>query len=418
MESKNLKLTQAAVERAAIPASGQSFVRDSVLKGFALRVIPGGAKSFVWEGWVHGRTRRITLGQWPEVPVAAARKRAEKIRTEVGKGLDPVVERRKSVAIRDAAIQAERGAATFAELEHEYFERHAPLKAARSVEVDRWLLAPTRSTGRPSYIPEVWRKRKIKEITAEDVDRLHKKIGRDHGHYAANHLVRLLRTMFNLAKSKEWKLLAADSDNPAGGIELFAEQSRKRFLKPDELRRVNDAMLAESPTWQAFFPLAAFLGLRRTELLTLRWSCVDLVAEAIEIPDTKNRDPLILPLPSPAVAILAKLAAERKDRCEWVFPSRTSKSGHVVAPSKAWQRIRALAGVPDVRIHDLRHTLASWMVVQGKQNLPMIGKALNHRRIETTQKYAHLDLEPVRQALEQTTLLMVAAQTAPAPTEQ
>jgi integrase len=163
--------------------------------------------------------------------------------------------------------------------------------------------------------------------------------------------------------------------------------------------------------------LSVFLGLRRNELLTLRWEHVDLYAKrAIEIPDTKNRDPLILPLPSPAIAILEGLAAEREDGCEWVFPPRTSASGHVVAPGKAWQKIRAHAGVPDVRIHDLRHTLASWMVSQGKQNLPIVGKALNHRRMETTQRYAHLDLEPVRQALEQTTLLMVAANTASVPT--
>jgi integrase len=273
-----------------------------------------------------------------------ARKRAQKLRAEVGAGLDPVVERRKAVAVRDAAIQADRGAATFAELEQAYFERHASLKAVRSVKEDRWLLASTRSTGRPGYIPEGWRKRKIKDITAEEVDRLHKKIGRDHGHYAANHLIRLLRTMFNLAKSREWKMLPADSDNPAGGIDLFPEQSRKRFLKPDEMRRVNDALLHESPTWQAFFPLAAFLGLRRTELLTLKWENVDLDAKAIEIADTKNRDPLILPLPSPAIATLAKLASERKDGCEWVFPSQTSATGHAVAPSKAWERVRAAAG--------------------------------------------------------------------------
>jgi integrase len=120
----------------------------------------------------------------------------------------------------------------------------------------------------------------------------------------------------------------------------------------------------------------------------------------------------VLPLPSPAFAILAGLAAGRVPGCEWVFPSRTSasKSGHIVEPGKAWKRIRARAGVLDLRIHDLRHTLASWMVAQGKQNLPVVGKALNHRRIETTQRYAHLDLEPVREALERTTQLMVAAQ--------
>lgn len=409
MESERIKLTQATVERATLPATGQLFLRDSVIQGFALRVIPSGARSFIWEGWVQGRSRRITIGQWPNISVALARKRAEKIRTEVGAGIDPVIERRKALAAKEAAAQAERGAATFGLLEQEYFERHAvPHKAENSVKEDRGLLK--------RYIPEPWRKQKIKDITAKDVDRLHKRIGRDHGQYAANHLVRLLRTMFNLARAREkgWGMLPSDADNPAGRITLFKEKSRKRFLRPDELRKVNQALLEAPAVWRAFFPLSVFLGLRRNELLTLRWSDVDLDAKkAIEIPDTKNRDPLILPLPSPAVAILQGLAAERKDGCEWVFPSAKSATGHIVAPGKAWQKIRARAGVPDVRIHDLRHTLASWMISQGKQNQPIVGKALNHRRIETTQKYAHLDLEPVRQALERTTLLMVAANNAP-----
>jgi integrase len=408
MESKHMKLTQAAVERAAVPEAGQVFLRDTVVRGLALRVIPTGAKSFIWEGWVHGRSRRITIGTFPAVSVVMARRRAERLRTEVASGVDPVVERNKLRAAAEKAAQAERNAATFARLNEEYFERHASKhKAERSIEEDHALLR--------RYIPKAWTGRRIKDITAEDVDRLHAAVGRDHGHYAANHLVRLLRTMFNLAKSREWKMLPADADNPAAGISLFAEPRRERFLGPDELRRVNDALLEATPVWRAFFPLSVFLGLRRNELLTLRWANVDLDANVVTIPRTKNGDQLRLPLPSAAVAILTGLAAEREDRREWVFPSRVSESGHIVAPGKAWERIRERAGVADVRIHDLRHTLASWMVAQGKQNLPIVGKALNHRRLETTQRYAHLDLEPVRQALEQTTALMVAAQRQPRP---
>jgi integrase len=89
-----------------------------------------------------------------------------------------------------------------------------------------------------------------------------------------------------------------------------------------------------------------------------------------------------------------------------VFPG-DGASGHIVEPAKAWQRIRARAGVPDVRIHDLRHTLASWLVAQGF-NLPLVGRALNHTQTATTARYAHLALEPVRAALEQTAALMVA----------
>jgi integrase len=82
----------------------------------------------------------------------------------------------------------------------------------------------------------------------------------------------------------------------------------------------------------------------------------------------------------------------------FVFPGGGA-TGHIVEPAKAWQRIHNRAGVPDVRIHDLRHTLASWLVGQGF-SLPLIGRALNHTQTVTTARYARLAVDPVRQALE------------------
>jgi integrase len=83
----------------------------------------------------------------------------------------------------------------------------------------------------------------------------------------------------------------------------------------------------------------------------------------------------------------------------------TGTTGHLTEPAKVWQRIRKRAGVPDARIHDLRRTLGSWLAAQG-QSLPLIGKALNHSNVSTTQIYARLDLEPVRDALENNAALM------------
>jgi integrase len=121
----------------------------------------------------------------------------------------------------------------------------------------------------------------------------------------------------------------------------------------------------------------------------------------VRLPETKAGRPHLLPLP--AIAILETVPS--RGNGEWVFPS-DSASGHIVEPAKAWQRIRKRAGVPDVRIHDLRHTLASWLVAQGF-NLPLIGRALNHSQVSTTERYAHIALDPVRVALEQTAALMM-----------
>jgi integrase len=110
----------------------------------------------------------------------------------------------------------------------------------------------------------------------------------------------------------------------------------------------------------------------------------------------------LLPLPTPVVDIFRSLAS--RDKSEWVFPGWGS-TGHLTEPKMAWQRIRTRAGVPDVRIHDLRRTLGSWLSGQG-YNLQLIGKALNHSSVSTTQIYARLDINPLREALERNARLM------------
>jgi integrase len=205
-----------------------------------------------------------------------------------------------------------------------------------------------------------------------------------------------------LNRAVDWEMLRGA--NPAQRMKLFREQKRERYLSPDELQKVNAALLQEPDwRWRAYFPIALMLGTRKSELLAMRWEDVDFTARTWRIPETKAGNSHLLPLPIPAIAILEEVPSRGKS--EWVFPGEGS-SGHIVEPAKAWQRIRKRAGVPDVRIHDLRHTLASWLIAQGF-NLPLIGRALNHTQTATTARYAHLALDPVRAALEQTAALMM-----------
>jgi integrase len=380
-------LTKAVVEAAKQPAAGQAFVRDDAIKGFALRMIATGAKSFTWEGRTNGRMRRITIGRYPDLPVAVARQKALEIRAAIGRGEDPA-----------EARQAERRQATFGALAEAYMERHArPHKRPRSILQDEYNLA--------HYVPAGWKARRLSDVTRGDIDRLHATVGREHGSYSANHTIRLLRHMFNLAR--DWGMLKGD--NPVARIKLFKEQRRERFLTPEELVKVNAALLEEPDwRWQAYFPLALMLGTRKSELFATRWRDVDLARRTLRLPETKAGRPHLLPLPAPAIAILEALPSRGKS--DWVFPS-TSARGHIVEPAKSWQRIRKRAGVPDVRIHDLRHTLASWLVGAG-YSLPLIGRALNHSQIATTERYAHLALDPVREALERNAALMFGLSTA------
>lgn len=373
------KLTQRVVDAAKPAKSGQIFIRDSELRGFALRITESGAKSFIWESRIRGRARRITIGAYPALSVLVARNKAIKIRAAIAEGRDPSLER-----------EAQRREPTFGDLADAYMERHAKPRK-RSWNRDAQMIE--------GYLSK-WKNRRLSDIGQDDVARLHDSLGKENGRYAANRTLALLRTMFNVAR--DWRLFLGP--NPTEGIKMFREEKRERFLSPDELRRVKDA-LAEEPNvfWRAYFPLSLLLGTRRSELLSAQWADIDLDQRTWRLPLTKAGRSHLLPLPSPAIEILRSLPSA--DKSEWVFPGSGS-TGHLAEPKKAWQRIRERARVPDVRIHDLRRTLGSWLSGQG-YNLQLIGKALNHSSISTTQVYARLDLNPLREALERNAQLML-----------
>jgi integrase len=372
------------------------FIRDDQLKRFALRVTASGVKSFIWEGRIKGRPRRVTLGQYPDLKVLDARTKALDTKRAVAHGANPAEERAQ-----------ERAEITFANLEKEYLERHAKQRKL-SWREDEALLK--------NHLPKGWRTRRLSDITRQDVINLRDVVARKENPrvkdkearkkgvpYAANHLVRLLRAMFNLAK--DWGMMTGD--NPATRIKLFPERKRDRFLSPDESGRVNQA-LAQEPNeyWRAYFALSLMLGTRKSELLGVRWIDIDFKQRTLRISRTKSGRPHVIPLPTATISILESLSS--RETSEWAFPSDNSKSGHLASPKQVWAKIRKVAGVPDVHVHDLRRTLGSWLAASG-YSLPLIGRALNHSNVSTTAIYARLNLDPVRQALEQNATLMLSA---------
>jgi integrase len=248
---------------------------------------------------------------------------------------------------------------------------------------------------------EPWQHRRLSSLTRKDVALLHGQLG-EKVPYAANRVVALVRKMFNLARL--WGVYTGD--NPATGIELFPEEKRDRFVQPHELPKLFEALHAEpNPYVKTALLVALLTGARRGEVLAMRWADVDLRQAIWRIPDTKARRPHWLPLPQPAVTLLQALPRVYDN--PYVFPGRDAR-GHLVNISKAWARIRTHAGLADVRIHDLRRTLGSWLAASGA-NLPLIGKALNHSQVSTTAIYARLSLDPVRTALENNAQRMLSA---------
>jgi len=251
----------------------------------------------------------------------------------------------------------------------------------------------------------VFRTRKLTDLSRNDVARLHAKIG-ETAPYRANRVVALLRKMFNLAR--DWGLYTGE--NPATRIQLFPEESRDRFVQPEELPLLFRA-IAEEPdlALRVFFLTALLTGARRGEVLAMCWDDVNLARAVWRIPHTKAGRPHLLPLPQALVNRLRRLP--RLEGVSYVFVGQNG-TGHLQNMKRAWNRIRKKAGIEDVRFHDLRRTIGSWLAGSG-ENLQVIAKVLNHHDVSTTAVYARLNLDPVRQALERNAkaMLKAAAQT-------
>lgn len=395
------RLTKRLIDVTPYPAAGQVFVRDDELAGFALRATAG-SKSFILEKRIRGRVRRYTIGPYGPLTVDQAREEAQKLIGDIARGHDPT-------GIRQAA----REEFTFGQLSALYLERQGPRK--RSILNDQSML--------DAHLAP-WRLRKLSSITRADLVKLHLKVGEkiprqqakkdaasvlirtsssqapryrkriiQGGPYVANRVVALVRRMFNLAQT--WEVFAGD--NPAAGIEFFKEEKRDRFVHPDELQSLHAAIEQEPNRYaSAAFLVLLLTGARRGEVLTMQWADLDLKQAIWRIPETKAGRPHTLPLARPVMKLLRLLP--RQSGSPFVFPGR-KPGAPLVNVSKAWRRIRTVAKLEDVRIHDLRRTLGSWLVASG-ESLTLIGKALNHSQVSTTAIYARLQLDPVRQALE------------------
>ncbi len=370
------KLTKRVVEGVR-PREKEVFVWDNELPGFGLRVFPSGRRAYLVQYRHRRRTRRLTLGTHGVLTPAEARRAAREVLGDVARGKDPA-----------AARTASQQAPTMADLAQRYLSEHASTKKkASSVETDARNL-------RLHVLPRLG-SRAAAEIDREEIARLHHAMRATPG--AANRVLALLSKMFNLAE--RWGL-RPNGSNPCRHVERYRERKCERFLSPAEIARLGDTLAqvehgnAEPSPVVAAVRLLMLTGARRGEIVGLRWEQVDLERGYLRLPDSKSGEKVI-PLNAPARDVLARI-----ERCgsPWVFPA--ARRGETpVSLSKPWGRIRARAGLTDVRIHDLRHTFASLGAGAG-MGLPLIGRLLGHTQAATTQRYAHLADDPVRQASE------------------
>jgi integrase len=373
-----------------------------------LRVYPSGRAT-----WTlcyrpqHGGRRRLGLGTYPNIKLAEARHRAELLRGEISGGADPQAQRK-----------AHRAAPTLGQLCEFYLEDIAARKKPATLELYSHYLR--------TLLPVSLQSKKAEMLTVADVAEVHRTIGRTRP-VTANRVLVTISGVYTFGGRHGH---TPDRLNPARGIEKFREENRERYLSNDELARLGNALRVGetdglpwsdrerrkhgrkeadrksqlSPHVVGAIRLLIFTGCRLREILHLRWSEVDLERGMLFLPDSKTGRKTVV-LNANALQILQ--AVPRVGTGEFVIlgDSLTKPRRDLKRP---WEMVRRYAGLSDVRIHDLRHTHASVGAGAGL-GLPIIGKLLGHKHHDTTQRYAHLDNDPLRRASERIGTELAAA---------
>jgi integrase len=370
------RLTKAICDKAAYTGKDNERVVlwDDETPGLGLRIYPSGQRAFVLSYRHQARKRLIALGRYGILTLDMARDRARKALAHVEES-DPLAERQKV-----------RLGENFADLAREYMERHAKPKK-RSWREDARMIE--------SFLQAPLGQRKLTDIRRADIASLHRRIGQT-SPIAANRVLSLLSKMFALAS--RWDMLDENAVNPARGIDRYTETKRDRWITPTELPELAKAIDAE-PNEMARHAIWLYLltGARRSELLSAKWEDIDFDRRVLRLPKTKAGRAHEIPLSKAALTLLRQIP--RAAGNPYVLAGR--KAGRpLVNISKPWKRVRTAAKIEDVRLHDLRRTVGSWLATAGN-SLTLIGKVLNHSSVSTTAIYARLGQDEARMALEQ-----------------
>ncbi len=424
-----LKLTKSAIKKFAYEGRElkEGYSRDvrwdTTVPGFGVRVYPSGHKAYVLSYRVKGRKRLEVLGSCQVLTLDQAREKAKKDLVKAGDHIDPLEEKRS----------AGRGK-TFGDLIGDFMTRHVEaqgLKTARDIRkrLDR-------------NIPASWKSRHADAIEAWEIEALHQRIGKADGKpYEANRTLELLRVMFRHAS--RWKYLAPAAPNPTDGIAKFKQRERKRWARPEEVRAIIAALDDEPNIFvRALIWLYLLTGVRKSELRQARWNDIDWTRGMLRLSETKAGQEQEVALSAPALAIIQALP--RLEGNPYLFPG-AKKGRHFVNIDKRWHRIRSRAtvmllserddpqvagliarlteqlgrtptieeaqatavrqglalptGVMDLRLHDIRRSVGSWLTQDGV-DLNVVKTALRHSKIGTTLIYARLGSDAAREAME------------------
>ena len=375
-----LDLTQAFVKKTKVPESLNSIDHyDERMPGLLLKVLPSGRKTYYIR---YKNPKKVNcqrkIGNAEILSLSQARALARRKLAEVAMGEDP---------FKDAPVNLSPTLEAFAA--NDYIPYVKTYKKSWEMDISRI---------RNHLLPYFGTMR-MKDIEKRDVVQLINDQLPDYKPGSINRVIILLRYMFNLAI--KWEVEGVFR-NPTAGIPLLKENNQvERFLSVEEAKALLIAIKAsKNPMLQHIVSMLILTGARKREVLDAKWEDFDMERTSWRIPNTKAGKARIVPLSDTATALLMKL--RKKKRSPYAFANPIT-----LKPYKSiyysWHTARKEAGLDDVRIHDLRHSFASFLVNAGR-SLYEVQTLLGHTQIKTTQRYAHLSTTSLRAASNEVSL--------------
>tara|TARA_R110002020_G_scaffold150446_1_gene327155 strand:- start:14991 stop:16343 length:1353 start_codon:yes stop_codon:yes gene_type:complete len=417
------KITKKVVETALIKEKAYFLwdAGDASVKGFGVNITPGGKRTFVAQFRIGSgraaKSKRVSIGGFGTWTVEQARERARELIREAEKGVD-------RQAVEQAAQNTLNAASAAAAKEHKltrdlrlnrlaarFMREHVRVKRKpNTVDFYRHVIA--------AHILPALGKKDARAITRHDVAKLHNSLASTPA--MANRVMTVLSAVYGWAEGID--LLPEGLRKPTFKLEKFREHAKERFLSVDELERLGAAIRqceTSGVAWQpnpagktkhapkaenrfaridpdaaAALRLLIFTGARLREILNLEWEFVDLERGLLRLRDSKTGPKTIL-LNPPARAVLAGL--QRRGKFLFQGEGKDGNEQPRTDLKRPWKLVCKAAGIEGVRLHDLRHSFASVGAGDG-HGLLIVGKLLGHTQASTTQRYAHLDADPLRKA--------------------
>lgn len=397
-----LLLRAATISGIKPPSKGTNIYQDRQEPALVLIVTSDGAMTFGIDLLIGGISQTLLIGKYPEVTAEEARQRATVTASQLAQ--PQLASKTQNIKSEDPIVKTiDPSQITFGLLFDLYYQQYAISRTRDHKEL---------LENYHRHFAQHWGTTLACSIRRADIQHWINHLANTSGVYCANRCHDTIRAIFNWGIKSEYFV----GNNPAKGIDRFPMQSRDRFIQPgEEFERVAKAISKlKDEVLKDFFWMCLYTGARCGNVLKMKWSQINLETRLWRIPMTKNGAPHVVSLTDEAVAILRKRQAYKSAQpittiassaTDWVFPSPRIPGAHLNSPRKAWARVCRDAGVEDLRIHDLRRTLASYMAIQGASPA-IIGKTLGHKSLSSTAIYSRLTQKPVLVAMQQATDLM------------